>query len=75
MTATNDALLSVSITAGAIQSHNPPIDDRHSHQLRINSTSFIHFTPEVAALWLPVLAEIAAEKPPKSPDSRGFLVE
>lgn len=56
-----DALISVSITAGAIQSHNPPIDDRRSHQLRINSTSFIHFTPEVAAQWLPVIQQIADE--------------
>ncbi len=58
----SDALISVSITAGAIQSHNPPIDDRRSHQLRINSTSFIHFTPEVAKQWLPVLTEIAEDK-------------
>jgi len=62
MTTPTDALVSVSITAGAIQSHNPPIDDRRSHQLRINSTSFIHFTPDVAAQWLPVLAEIAGDK-------------
>lgn len=58
----SDALISVSITAGAIQSHNPPLDGRRSHQLRINSTSFIHFTPETAALWLPILAEIAEDK-------------
>lgn len=57
-----DALVSVSITAGAIQSHNPPLDDRRSHQLRISSTSFIHFTPETAALWLPYIEKIAGEK-------------
>lgn len=53
--------VSVSITAGEIQAHNQPIDERRSHQLRINSTSFIHFTPEVAAQWLPVLTKIAEE--------------
>lgn len=58
-----ETLVSVSITAGPIQAHNQPIDDgRRSHQLRINLTSFIHFTPEVAAQWLPVLTEIAGEK-------------
>lgn len=57
-----DSYVSVSITAGVIQSHNQPIDERRSHQLRINATSFIHFTPEVAAQWLPVLTEIAGDE-------------
>lgn len=57
-----ESYVSVSITAGEIQAHTQPIDDgRRSHQLRINSTSFIHFTPEVAQQWLPVLQQIANE--------------
>lgn len=57
----SDARISVSITAGAIQSHTQPIDDRRSHQLRINSNSFIYFTPETARQWLPTIQQIANE--------------
>ena len=58
----SEPIVSVSITAAPILETRPPIEGSDTHQVRISSTSFMHFTPEVAAQWIGVLETIAGEK-------------
>jgi len=53
--------ISVALRAVPITSHHLPIDNRGVHQLQLGTTSFVYFTAEVAAQWLPSLQIIANE--------------
>lgn len=62
-------MISASVTAGTIFRSTEGI-------VIMAGRLYIHeLTPEVAKQWLPIITEIAGEKGPKTPESRGFLVE
>lgn len=56
-----EPIVSVSITAAPIAETRLPIYGSDTHQVRIGSTSFMHFTPAVARQWIETLTPIANE--------------
>ncbi|YCK81377.1 hypothetical protein M1D89_20255 [Arthrobacter sp. D3-18] len=59
MSANQDGIVSVSITAGELVNTGHANDD--THQFRMGYTNFIHFTPEAAQQWIDVLTPITKE--------------
>lgn len=51
--------VSISITAGHIAATSRPLHPLIGQQVRMSDDLYFHITPEVAAQWLPVIANIA----------------
>jgi hypothetical protein len=65
---------SVSIVAGPLTLARDPIGTL-GHMLKMHGgATYITITPDVARQWIQVLEKVAANAP-KTPESRGFLVE
>jgi hypothetical protein len=62
MTARTATIVSVNVIAGPIRATDQPRHEKLGKQVAMGDDLYFNLTPEVAAQWLPVIAEIAADK-------------